>query len=117
MRGWLSFAASGPPTWMLSNATSIAGIGTWIRKHQRNGKLRRRRRGPTRERDKGETNENQTDQRIRGRPKQGPALLHRGTGLCQEGRFQSGLISVAHRGLARGAGRHRTAAGAEQQSR
>src|SRR3989442_5416390 len=29
-------------------------------------------------------NENQSDQHIRGRPEQGPALLYGGTGLCQE---------------------------------
>src|SRR6202158_4988015 len=51
-------------------------------------------------------NENQTDQRIRGRPGQVPALLYGGTGPCQEDRFQSGPISLADRGLARGAGRH-----------
>ncbi len=55
---------------------------------------------------KEKRNENQTDQRIRGRPGQGPALLYGGTGLCQEGRFQPGPISLADRGLARGAGRH-----------
>src|SRR5437773_57360 len=55
---------------------------------------------------KEKRNENQTDQRIRGRPGQGPALLYAGTGLCQEGRFQSGPISLADRGLARRAGRH-----------
>src|ERR1022692_3294816 len=102
MAGWLSSVGSGPLTWMLSNATSTA----WISQHQRKGRLRRRRRGPNRERDKGETNENQSDQRIRGRPEQGAALLYGGTGLCQEGRFQSGPISLANRGLARGAGRH-----------
>src|SRR5215831_8206260 len=51
-------------------------------------------------------NENQTDQRLRGRPGQGPALLYRSTWLCQESRFQSGPIPLADRGLARGAGRH-----------
>src|SRR5713226_265669 len=55
---------------------------------------------------KEKRNENQSDQRIRGRPAQGPALLYGGAGLCQEGRFQSGPISLADRGLARGAGRH-----------
>src|SRR5215468_2090896 len=47
-------------------------------------------------------NENQTDQRVRGRPGQGPALLYGSTWLCQESRFQSGPISLADRGLARG---------------
>src|SRR6266550_5384206 len=64
---------------------------------------------------KEKRNENQSDQRIRGRPGQGPSLLYGGTGLCQEGRFQSGPISLADCGLARGAGRHGAAAGAERQ--
>src|SRR6266404_6157099 len=51
-------------------------------------------------------NENQSDQRTRGRPGQGPALLYGGTGLCQEDGFQPGPVSLADRGLARGAGRH-----------
>src|SRR5712691_10024369 len=51
-------------------------------------------------------NENKSDQRIRGRPEQGPELLYRGTGLCQEDRFQSGPVSLADGCLARGAKRH-----------
>src|SRR2546430_4740932 len=66
---------------------------------------------------KEKRNENQTDQCLRGRPGQGPALLYGGTGLCQEGRCQSGPISLADRGLARGAGRHGAAAGAQRQPR
>src|SRR6185437_15048612 len=62
-------------------------------------------------------NENQSDQRIRGRSGQGPALLYGGTWLCQEDRLQSGPISLADRGFARGARRHGTATGAEQQFR
>src|SRR5882762_10585338 len=105
MPGWLGSAGSGPFMWMLSNATSTA----WNQhkrkdQHQRKGRLRRRRRGPNRERDKGKRNENQTDQRIRGRPGQGPALLYRSAGLREEGRFQSGRVSLADGGLARGAG-------------
>src|SRR5208337_2996689 len=51
MPGWLSSAGSGPLTWMLSNATLIAWIGTaWINQ-QRKGRQRKRRRGPNRERD------------------------------------------------------------------
>src|SRR6267154_6398316 len=101
---------------MLSNATWTA----WSRQHkrkvrqkQRKGKARRRRRGANRDLTKDKRNENKDDERICGRPGQGPALLYRGTGLCQEDRFQSGPISLADRGLARGAGRHRVAAGAE----
>src|ERR1700686_3355848 len=97
---------------MLSNATSIAwimiawGKQDWTSQPQRNGRLSRSRRGPNRERDKGETNEDQTDQPIRGRPEQGPALLYRGTGLCQEGRFQQRPVPLVDRSLARGAGRN-----------
>jgi len=36
---------------------------------------------------KEKRNENQSDQRIRGRPGQGPALLYGVPGLCQEDRF------------------------------
>src|SRR5208282_4258484 len=61
MPGCLSFAGSGPLTWMLSNGTSTACIKTEcinqdpINQPQRKGRLRRRRRGSNRERDKGET--------------------------------------------------------------
>src|ERR1043166_4442154 len=103
MRGWLLSAGSGPLTSMLSNDTSTA----WIRQHQRRG-----RQGE--DVPKETSNENQTDQRIRGRPGQGPALLYGGTGLYQEDRFQPGPISLADRGLTRGAGRHGAATGAEQ---
>src|ERR1700677_1685008 len=118
MHGWLSSVASGPLMLMLSNATSTAWtIDSMDHQHQRKGKQRRSRRGPNRERDKGETNENQSDQPIRRRPKQGPALLYGSIGLHQESRFQSGPVSLADRGLARGAGRHRVAAGAKKQPR
>src|ERR1700730_7210649 len=102
MPGWLSSVGSGPLTWMLSNATSTA----WINQHLRKGRQRRRRRSQTANVIKEKRNENQSDQPIRGRPKQGPALLYGGTEPCQEDRFQSGSVSVAARGLARGAGRH-----------
>src|SRR5579875_227402 len=36
MPGWLRSAGSGPPTWMLSNATSIA----WINQHERKRRQR-----------------------------------------------------------------------------
>src|SRR4029453_330762 len=101
MPGWLRSAGSGPLTWMLSNATSTA----WISQHQRK---RRRGEGDAAQSATGkkeERNENKADQRIRGRSGQGPALLYGSTGLCQEGRFQSGPISLADRGFARGAGR------------
>src|SRR5579859_2891676 len=55
---------------------------------------------------KEKRNENQSDQRLRRRPGEGPALLHRNTGLYQEGRFQPGAISLADRGLVRGARWH-----------
>src|SRR5271163_1591021 len=104
MRGWHSSAASGRLTWMLSNGTSTA----WIILNQPQPKGRRGKddAAQTANVAKEKRNENQSDQPIRGRSGQGSALLHGGTGLCQEGRFQSGPISMADRGLARGAGRH-----------
>src|SRR5580704_4029867 len=109
---------------MLSNATSTAWINLRagqhqrkVRQHQRKGRQGEDDAAQTANVTKEKRNENQNDQRIRGRPGQGPALLCRGTGLCQEGRFQSGPISLADRGLARGAGRHSAATGVEQQPR
>src|SRR4029077_19647164 len=100
MSGWPRSVGYGPLTWMLSNATSIA----WIDQPRR--KERRRGRGPNRELTKEGGNENQTDQRIRGRPGKGPAVLYGGAGLCKEIRFQSGSISLADRSLGRGTKRH-----------
>src|SRR5213076_2358325 len=111
MPGWLRSAGSGPLTWMLSNATSTG----WISQHQRKGREGEDDAPQTANVTKEKSNENQSDQRIRGRPGQGPALLYGGTGLCQEGRFQPGPISLADRGLTRGPGRHGAAAGAQQQ--
>src|ERR1700681_3733111 len=99
---------------MHSSATSTAWI-TWINQHQRKGRHEENDAAQTANVAKEKQNENQIDQRIRGRPGQGPTLLYGGTGLCQEGRFQSGPISLADRGLARGSGRHSAAAGAERQ--
>src|SRR5213076_2411598 len=113
MPGWLRSAGSGPLTWMLSNATSTA----WISQHQRKGRQGKDDAAQTTNVTKEKRNENQIDQRIRGRPGQGPALLYGGTGLCQEGRFQQWPISLADRGLARGAGRHRAAACSKRQPR
>src|SRR5262245_41344173 len=110
MPGSLHSAGSGPLTWMLSNATSTA----WLNQQQRNRRQRQNGAAQTANVTKEKENENQTDQRIRGRPGQGPALLYRGTGFYQEGRFQSGHIPLADRRLAGGAGRHRAAASAEQ---
>src|SRR5258708_39596658 len=98
---------------MLSNATST----TWINQHQRKGRQEADDADQTANVTKEKRNENQIDQRIRGRPGQGPALLYGGTGLGQEGRFQSAPISLADRGLARGAGRLSAAAGTERQPR
>src|SRR6516225_5730590 len=97
---------------MLSNATSTA----WISQQRRKGRQREDN-TQTANVTKEKRNEDQSDQRLRGRPGQGPALLYGGTGLCQEDRFQSGPVSLADRGLGRGAGRHGVAAGAEQQPR
>src|SRR6266478_6609759 len=111
MPGWLRSVGSGPLTWMLSNATSTA----WINQHQRKGRQGEDDAAQTANVTKEKRNENQSDQPIRGRPGKGPALLYGGSRLCQEDRFQSGPISLADRGLARGAGWHGTAAGAQQQ--
>src|ERR1700730_1969857 len=102
MPGWLNSAGSGPLTWRLSNATSTA----WSGQQQQKGRQGEDDAAQTANETKEKRNENQGDQRIRRRPRQGPALLYGGTGLCQEDRFQSGPISLADRGLARGAGRH-----------
>src|SRR5437762_14147681 len=112
MPGWLRSAGSvgsGPLGRMLSNATSIG----WISQHQRKGRQGEDDAAQTANGTKERRNENQADERLRGRPGQGPALLYGGNGLCQEGRFQPGPISLANRGLARGAGRHPAATGAE----
>src|SRR5213594_864745 len=113
MPGWISSAVSGPITWMLSNATSTV----WISQHQRKGRPGEDDPAQTANVAKEKRNENQSDQRIRGRPEQGPALLYGGTGLCQEDRFQPGPLSLADGGVGRGAERHRVAVGAEQQPR
>src|SRR6202790_2756390 len=102
MSGWLSSVGSGPLTWMLWNATSTA----WINQHEQKGRQGEEDAAQTANVTKEKRNENQNDQRTRGRPGQGPSLLYGGTGLCQEGRFPSGPVSLADRGLARGAGRH-----------
>src|SRR5262249_28293109 len=102
---------------MLSNATSIAWAKIKIKQHQRKGRQRQDDAAQTAKVTKEKRNENQSDQLVRGRPGQGPALLYGGTGLCQEDRFQPGPISLADRGLDRGAGRHRAATGPEQQPR
>src|SRR5947207_15739543 len=102
MPGCPRSAGSGPLTWVLSNATSTA----WISQHQQKGRQGEDDAAQTTNVAKEKRNENQADQRIRGRSGEGPALLYAGTGLCQEGRFQSGSISLADRGLARRAGRH-----------
>src|ERR1700685_4067899 len=113
MPGWLGSSGSGPITWVLSNATSSA----WMSQQQRKGRQAEDDAAQTAIVTKEKRNENQGDQRIRGRPEQSPALLYGGTGLCQEDRFQSGPLSLADGGLARGAGRHGAATGAERQPR
>src|SRR6266446_10533755 len=102
MPGWLRSAGSGPLTWMLSNAISTA----WISQHQRKGRQGEDGAARTANVTKEKRNENQSDQRTRGRPGQGPAFLYGGAELCQENRFQPGPLSLADGGLARGAGRH-----------
>src|SRR5258708_7970892 len=113
MPGWLRSVSSGPLMWMLSNGTSIA----WMSQHERKRRQGEDDAAQTAVVTKEKRNENKSDQHLRGRPEQGPALLYGGTGLCQEDRFQPGRLSLADGGLARGAERHRVAAGAEQQPR
>src|SRR5438552_9406202 len=96
---------------MLSNATSTA----WISQHQRKGRQGEDDAAQTANVTKEKRNEDQTDQRVRRRPGEGPALLYRSARLREEGRLQPGAVSLAHGGLTRGAGRHRAAAGAQQQ--
>src|ERR1700724_4618211 len=105
---------------MLSKATLTGWISQHqrkVREHQQKGRQGEDDAAQTANVTKEKRNENKTDQRIRGRPGPGPALLYGGTGLCQEDRFQSGPISLADRGFARGAGRNAVAIGAEQQPR
>src|ERR1700738_5274594 len=102
MPGWLRSAGSGPLTWMLSNATSTA----WNSQRQRKGRRGEDDAAQTANFTKEKRNENYNDQRILRRPGQGPALLYGGAVFCQENRFQPGPLSLADRGLARGAGRH-----------
>src|SRR5438445_13164661 len=102
MPGSIGSEGSGPIMWMLSNATSTA----WINQHRRKGRQTKDHAAQTANVTKEKRNENKSDQRIRGRPGEGPALLHRGTGLCQEDRFQPRPLSLADGGLAGGAERH-----------
>src|SRR6185436_5147299 len=66
---------------------------------------------------KEKINENQSDKPICGRPGKGTALLYRSPGFREEDRLQPGAISLADRGLGRGAGGYGAAVGVEQQSR
>src|SRR6266436_9673440 len=102
MPGWISSDGSGPITWMLSNGTSTG----WMSQHERKARLGEDDAAQTAKVTKEKRNENQSDQRIRGRPGQGPTLLYGRTGLRQKDRFQPGPISLADRGFARRAGRH-----------
>src|SRR6202030_77988 len=103
---------------MLSNATWI----TWKSQQQRKVRQHRRKRRQA-EVDAAQTanvikekrNENQSDQRTRGRPGEGPALLYGGARVQKEDGLFARAISLADGGLARGAGRHGVATGAEQQ--
>src|ERR1700739_1068670 len=106
---------------MLSNAISTAWITNprtktcpWGPGNQRERKGRRSDAAAHANLTMGGTDEDQTDQRVRRRPGEGPALLYRCDGLREEDRLQPGAVSLAHGGLSRGAGRHRAAACAEQ---
>src|SRR6266567_792883 len=96
---------------MLSNATSTA----WISQHQQKGRQGEDDAAQTARATQEKRNEDQTDQRVRRRPGEGPALLYRSAGLREEGRLQPGAVSLAHGGLTRGDGRHGAAAGTQQQ--
>src|SRR5579862_1512388 len=98
---------------MLSNATWTA----CIRQYHRKRRLRTKRRGPSHVAIKEKQNENQSDERLCRRPREGSALLYGSAGVCQENRFQSGALPLADRVVARGAERHRATVSAEQQSR
>src|SRR5580658_3607401 len=118
MPGWRRSVGSGPLTWMLSNVTSTA----WIHRqrkaqHQRKAKQRKDDAAQTANPTEEKRNENQSDHNTRGRPGQGPAVLYRRTRLRQEGRFQSGPVSLADCGLARGPERRWAPACLEQQRR
>src|SRR5689334_11552373 len=121
MPGWLNSAGSGRLTSMRSNATSIA-CETIARIPTANlfqrmdhqpppkGNSESGAAAPTAKARKEIQDENQSNERVRGRPGKSPAFLYRRPGFCQEDRFQPGSISLADRGLARRAGGHRTAA-------
>src|SRR5271163_1736041 len=121
MRGWRRSAGSGPRTWMLSNAIWTAWIDRYRRKtfhqkqHQQTRRPAKNAAAQTANMTKENRNENQSDERIRGQPGQGPALLYGGAGFRQEKRFQSGPLSLADRGFTRGPGRHGAAVGSERQ--
>src|SRR5690348_1287140 len=102
MPGWLPSTASGPLTWMLSNATSTA----WSLQHRPNTNQRRNPAAPTADVTKEQRNEDQTHQHLRRRPGQGSPLLYRSAGLREEDRLQSGSISLAHGRLTGGPGGH-----------
>src|ERR1700722_12705145 len=93
---------------MLSSASSTA----WKSQQQRKGRQGKQEAAPTAIVTEEKRNENQSDQRIRGRPGEGPALLYGGARVYKEDGLFAGAISLADRGLARGAGRHGVAAGA-----
>src|ERR1700730_11046317 len=95
---------------MPSSATSTGWVHQRQRKRQRENHA-----GQTASLTQEKRNENQSDQRIRRRPGEGPALLYGGARVYKEDGLFAGAISLADRGLARGAGRHGVAAGAEQQ--
>src|SRR2546426_11870559 len=102
MPGSIGSEGSGPIMWMLSNATSTA----WMRQYERKGRQGENDAAQTAVVTKEKRNENKSDQRVRGRPGQGTALLYGRTGLCQEDRFQPGPLLLADGGLAGGAERH-----------
>src|SRR6516164_6201248 len=111
--GWPRSAGSGRLTWMLSNVTSTA----WISQRRQKVSPRKAKAPQSANTAKEIGNENQTDHPVCGRSGEGTALLYRGAGLYQEGRFQQRPLSLADGGLGRGAEWHRAAASVEQQPR
>src|ERR1700722_10966179 len=100
MPGWISSGGSGPITWMLSNASWTA----WKNQRQRKRRQGKEDAVQTANKTKENRSENQSNQRIRGRPGEGFALLYGGARLHKEDGLFAGAISLADRGLTRGAG-------------
>ena len=105
MPGWPRSAGSGPLTWMLSTTSIGSSMTAWVnlgmdQQHQRKEEKEEDDAAQTANLTKEKRNENQSDQRIRGRPGESPALLDGGAGVCKEDGLFAGAISLADRSLA-----------------